>query len=109
MAATYDLNTPIGQTRLYIPDTDTSKPMFSDEELQFLLDENGENPKLAAAAALDIIAGDPQRLAQWSRGSVSATRTASEDIRRRAEQLRSQVTGGIVVGTIRRTDFWGEC
>lgn len=106
MAATYDLSTPVGQTRLYIPDTDTSKPMFSDEELQFLLDENDGHPKLAAAAALDIIAGDPQRLSQWSRGSVSASRAAPEDLRRRADQLRSQVTGGIVVGTIERSDFW---
>lgn len=106
MAATYDLSTPVGQTRLYIPDTDTSKPMFSDEELQFLLDENDGHPKLAAAAALDIIAGDPQRLSQWSRGAVSATRTASEDIRRRATQLRAEARGGIVVGTIVRSDFW---
>jgi len=109
VAANYDLSTPIGQIRLYIPDTDTSKPMFSDEELQFLLDENDGHPKLAAAAALDIIAGDPQRLSQWSRGSVAATRATSDDLRRRATQLRQQVTGGIVVGTIRRTDFWGEC
>src|SRR5690606_34556004 len=109
MAATYDLNTPVGQTRLQIPDTDISKPLFSDEELQYLLKENQNNPKQAAAAALDIIAGDPARLSQWSRGGVSATRGASsEDLRRRAQDLRNQATGtgGIVVGTIERSDFW---
>ena len=98
--------TPIQQARLLIPDSGTS-PMFTDEELHFLLEQNQENPKLAAAEALDIIASDPQRLSSWSRGGVSATRGASsEDLRRRAQDLRSQFTGGIVVGTIKRSDFW---
>jgi len=109
VVASYDLTKPVGQTRLHIPDTDTTKPMFSDAEIDFLLKENKGNVKLAAAAALDIIAGDPARLSQWSRGGVSATRGASsEDLRRRAQDLRNQATGtgGIVVGTIERSDFW---
>jgi len=93
------------QVRLLIPDSGT-KPMFSDEELQFLLSEHGDSPKLAAAEALDIIAGDPQRLASWSRGGVSATRSSSDDLRKRAQQLREQVHGSVRVGTIIRTDFW---
>lgn len=108
MAVTYNLFTPVGQTRLQIPDTDLTKPIFSDEEIEFLLSENDENPKLAAAAALEIIAGDPQRLSQWSRGGVSATRTTAAELRQRAEQLRSEAGAGgrIIVGTIERSDFW---
>lgn len=111
MSATYDLNTPIGKVRLRIPDTNTSNPIFQDEELQLLLDDHSDVEEskavlLAAADALDIIAGDPQRLASWSRGAVSAVRTPTADLRSRAAQLRSQAMGGIVVGTIERTDFW---
>lgn len=97
--------TPLKQVRLLIPDSG-AKPMFSDEELRFLLSEHGDNPKLAAAEALDIIAGDPQRLASWSRGGVSATRPSADDLRKRAQQLREQVHGSVRVGTIVRTDFW---
>src|SRR5690625_3855998 len=97
--------TPVEQTRRLIPDSG-SKPMFGDEELQFLLSENNDDPRLAAAEALEIVAGDPQRLASWSRGGVSATRTSAEDLRQRARQLRERVTGGVIVGTIKRTDFW---
>lgn len=101
----------LAQVRLRIPDSG-SPPMFSDEELQFLLSENGGNPLLAAAEALDIVAGDPARLSQWRRGGVSVSRTAAADIRARAAQLRAQAagsSGGIIVGTIKRSDFWGEC
>ncbi|OUN01415.1 MAG: hypothetical protein BAA04_04825 [Firmicutes bacterium ZCTH02-B6] len=80
--------------------------MFSDEELQFLLSEHGNNPKLAAAAALDIVAGDPRRVSSYSRGGVSATYTTAADLRARAQQLREEARGGIVVGTIQRPDFW---
>lgn len=98
--------TTVQKTRLLIPDTGDN-PMFTDEELLFLLSENQDNPRLAAAEALEIIASDPQRLSSWSRGGVSATRGASsEDLRRRAQDLRAQVTGGIIVGTIERSDFW---
>lgn len=93
------------QVRLLIPDSGP-KPMFSDEELSYLLSEHGDNPKLAAAEALEIVAGDPQRLASWSRGGVSATRSSADDLLRRASQLRAQVHGSIQVGTIERTDFW---
>lgn len=94
------------RTRLLIPDTGDA-PMFSDEELLFLLAENGDDPRLAAADALEIIAGDPQRVQQFSRGGVSVTKSTAEDLRKRAIQLREQATGGIVVGTIERNDFWG--
>lgn len=112
MSITYDLNTPIGKVRLRIPDTNISNPIFQDEELQLLLDdhsgvEESRAVLLAAADALDIIAGDPQRLASWSRGGVSAVRGATaDDLRKRAQQLREQASSGIVVGTIERSDFW---
>lgn len=107
MSATYDLNTPVGQTRFHIPDTNVAKPIFSDAEVEFLLENADANPLLAAAEALETIAGDPARLSSFSRGSVSGTRTTSGEIRRRASELREKAYGGgIIVGTLERTDFW---
>ena len=107
MAATYDLSTPVGQVRFRIPDTDTSKSIFSDEEIGFLLESNEDNPLLAAAEALETIAGDPARLVQFSRGSVSGARTTTEDILKRVRSLREKAYGGgILVGRLERTDFW---
>lgn len=107
MSATYDLNTPVGQARFHIPDTNLSNPIFSDAEIEFLLQSNEDNTLLAAAEALETIAGDPARLSSFSRGSVAGTRTTADDIRRRASSLREKAYGGgIIVGTLERTDFW---
>lgn len=107
MSATYDLETPVGQTRFHIPDTNPSNPIFSDAEIEFLLKNSEDNPLLAAAEALETIAGDPARLSSFSRGSVSGTRTSADEIRRRASSLREKSHGGgIVVGKLERTDFW---
>lgn len=107
MSATYDLNTPVGQTRFHIPDTNLANPMLSDAEIEFLLENAEENPLLAAAEALETIAGDPARLSSFSRGSVAGTRTTADEIRRRASSLREKAHGGgIIVGTLERTDFW---
>jgi len=96
---------PIQQVRLLIPDRGDS-PVFTDEELQFLLSEHNDNPRLAAADALEIIAGDPQRVQQYSRGGVSAAKASSAELMARAQRLREQAKGGMVVGTIVRPDFW---
>lgn len=106
MSATYDLETTIGVVRLLIPDTSTSKPIFTDAELQLLLKENDERPKLAAARAIEIIATDPKRLVAYSRGNVSATRVDSKLLLERASALRAEEVGGIVEGRVERDDFW---
>lgn len=107
MSATYNLETPVGQVRFRIPDTNVANPIFGDAEIEFLLKNAEDNPLLAAAEALETIAGDPARLSSFSRGSVSGTRTTADEIRRRASALREKAHGGgIIVGTLERTDFW---
>jgi len=91
--ATYDLNTPIGQVRFFIPDTDTSRPIFSDEEIEFALSQNRMNPKLAAATCLRVLAGDPRRVSQYNRGGVGAGYTSATDILARADQLEREAKG----------------
>lgn len=82
--------------------------MFSDEELLFLLSNHADNPRLAAADAIEIIARDPGRVATFSRGGVSVTKATSTELMAQARQLRVQAAGGIVVGTMVRPDFWEE-
>ena len=93
MAATYNLATDLGKVRLEIPDTDIRKPIFEDEEIQYFLDVNGGDIYLAAAHALSIIMGDPNRSIQWSRGSVSATKNMQEAIQSRIMQLKAKASG----------------
>lgn len=93
MAATYDLATDLGKVRLEIPDTDIRKPIFEDEEIQYFLDVNEGDIYLAAAHALSVIMGDPNRSIQWSRGSVSATKNMQEAIQSRIIQLKAKAGG----------------
>lgn len=58
MAFSYDLNTNVGKVRLLIRDTDQTKALFQDEELQFFLDQNSANLLLAAADALESLASN---------------------------------------------------
>lgn len=87
MAATYDLGSDVGKVRLEIPDTNIQRPLFSDAELQYFLDTNKKDVYLAAAHALSVILGDPNRSIQWSRGSVSATKNMQEAIQNRINNL----------------------
>ena len=87
--ATYDLKTPIGKVRLEIPDTNVDSPLFTDDEIQHLLEVNHENVSLAAAHALSIILGDPNRSIQWTRGNVSAAKNLAGAIQQRINQLRA--------------------
>jgi hypothetical protein len=56
MVATYDPNTDIGKVRLYTGiETDVTTALLEDEEIQVLIDTEGDL-KLAAAMACDLIA-----------------------------------------------------
>lgn len=92
MTLTYDLTTSIGKTRLYATDTDLSNAIFSDDELQVFLDGTGDAPMLAAAMALDTLAGDAAKLAIKTRqDSISTDPTeVPVQLRAQAERLREQ-------------------
>jgi hypothetical protein len=111
MVATYDLTTPVGKVRLLIPDRDISNALFSDDELTEFLSMGDNNIFLAAADALEAIAGDPQRLRSFTRGSLSGDSQAAINIQRRARQLREQASaallgGRAVMGYLERGDFY---
>jgi len=58
MTFEYDLSTLVGQARLYSQDTSASNAIFSNEEIQVFLDNNGSNVYGAAADALEIVAAN---------------------------------------------------
>src|SRR4051812_7906991 len=56
MSFTYDVTTDAGKVRLIITDTDSSLPIFEDDEIEAYLALKGGRILLAAAQALDTIA-----------------------------------------------------
>lgn len=109
MAFTYDLNTPQGQCRLLIPDTDSANPLFSDAEINaaFQIDSFGIwpmvtgpglpstivsscSPRRAAATLIDSLAGNAGRLASALKvlDIDINTQTAAKDLRAYAKSLR---------------------
>lgn len=58
------LDTNIARVRLLIMDNDVNYRVFSDEEINFFLEENQENIYLASAQALEVNAVDKARLAK---------------------------------------------
>jgi hypothetical protein len=57
--------------RFYIGDTNSAKPLFSDEEILFLLVEFSDDPLSAAAAAAEALAASFSRTTTKSIGSLS--------------------------------------
>lgn len=60
----YDPTTPLGETRLWILDTDLQQPFFSDPEINVFLKDASQNTILAAVYALQVLATDQARLLQ---------------------------------------------
>ena len=102
---TYDLKTSVGKVRFEIPDTDMSKPIFADAEIEYALSVNEDVPGLAAAHCLEVIAGDSRRMLQWSRGNVSSGKISPTDLLMRASRIRQRAQG-IVSIPMKRGDWW---
>lgn len=96
-----DFSTVVGQVRLLIGDTD---PMsyegdegtyryFSDAEIDGFLGLCGEEPRLAAARALETIAASQALLLKsWSTDDLTVRGEAiAESLRKLAKQLRDEV------------------
>jgi hypothetical protein len=91
-----DYSTDNGRVRLLIPDTDADNQLLIDPQIEALLSMEG-SVKLAAAAALEIIASNEALV-----GKVIKTQDLSTDgpkvaaeLRSRAKDLRQQVDEGV--------------
>jgi hypothetical protein len=90
-----DLSTDIGRVRLLINDTDQSREVFSDTEVQAFLDLEGGIVKLAAAQILDTIADDEALTSKVIRSqdlNTDGTKVAAI-LRARAASLRADARG----------------
>ena len=87
-----DYTTPIGLTRLLIPDTDEAAFLFLDAEITAFLGLNAANPRRAAAEALEALASNEALVSKVIRTqdlSTDGAKVAAE-LRARAKQLRAQ-------------------
>jgi hypothetical protein len=96
MSVSYDVSTDLGKTRLLTFDTDTTNPIYQDEEHQAFLDLNAGNVRLAAAQAIDAIAGNEayvQKMIKMLDLMTNGPQTAMA-LRAAADELRRQVYEG---------------
>jgi hypothetical protein len=96
MSVSYDVTTDLGKVRLLSFDTDASNPIFQDEEHQAFLDLNAGNIRLAAAQAIDIVAGNEayvQKMIKMLDLMTNGPQTAKA-LREGADELRRQVYEG---------------
>ena len=103
IAFTYDVGTAVGQVRLYAGDTDPEglnrtggDRTRTDEEILYLLSQNGNDARFAAAALLDSKAAEYASMAISVRqgGLAQDFRQRSWQLRQSADSLRARV--GIV-------------
>jgi hypothetical protein len=100
--------TPRDEVRLEISDTDVSTPLFSDAELDLLLERNSDSVLLAAAHACDILATryasqvDFDALDQKS--FKLSQRSKAYAAQARALRERASKEGGLVVQSVSRRD-----
>lgn len=90
MTFTIDPTTDIGAVRMIVQDKEEITAMFSDEEITKLLSMNGEDVRLAAAAALDIMASSQAMILKVIRILDLSTDGAAvaRALREHAAQLR---------------------
>ena len=91
-----DYETDVGRVRLLIPDTDEDNTLLIDPQIDALLTMEG-TVKLAAAAALDIIASSEALVSKVIRTQDLQTDGAkvAAELRARAAGLRQQVDDGV--------------
>lgn len=90
---TYDLTTPTGEVRLYIPDCTPGAWLFSDAEIGVFLRREGGQVECAAAAALGVVATSTARTEQYIKTNaieLDGVKPA-EFLLKRAKALREQV------------------
>lgn len=105
MTFTYDstdVSTTLAKVRLEIGDTDSTAPLFTDEELNVYITARGENILLAAADVCDAAATKYARAYNFETDGQRFDRSKlSEAFRLRAADLRSRAHGVTTVDSTR--------
>lgn len=109
MTFTYDstdLSTALAQVRRLIHDTVAATALFTDEEIAWFLEEQGEDVYHAAAMALDAVANDQSKLGIMLKigNYQSDTRGLAKDLRDQAQGLR-EMSPYVEASELAVTDF----
>lgn len=79
------------EVRFLIQDTDAQDPLLQDEEINFLLNQNNDQTKIAAIKAAEVISSQFSRLADTTIGDFSIKHSQrAQTFMQLAEQLRDQ-------------------
>lgn len=96
------ITTPLDETRLLLGDTDTDNVVLFDEELDWFLSENSDDPYLAAADACDALATRFARQYDFTTDQQSFSRSQmSKAYASRGKELRAGRVGVTSVVTTR--------
>ena len=107
MSSTYDLGTDVGKLRLLISDKDIANALFSDEELQFFIDEATGNLYYAGYAAFHALVRDRSLLAKRiKREGYESEQHAIKELCDIAHDLKEQGASinGVQTGTLSLSD-----
>lgn len=99
MTFTLDLSQDRGKVRLLIPDRDSVNPLFQDDEIDAFLGIEDDEPKLAAALALEVCASDNTLVLKVIRLLDLSTDgpAVAGALMKRADALRQQVADEVVL------------
>lgn len=110
---TYDLSTNVGRMRRTIPDNDDEDFLWSDEELQSFIDDEGDWRR-ATALALETMASDSaytlqvikiQQLSTNGAETARALLNRATQLRSQAEQADANEEGGFDIIEMVHNDF----
>ena len=109
MSFTYDLDTALGQVRFLVPDNDANAYDLQDAEIEYMLDQVGNNVKAAAVSACKWLARKYSKKANFSADGLSIQHSQrAAEFAARAKELEVELLGGISSVAIERQDGYSE-
>lgn len=103
------VTTDLDKFRLEIGDTDSTAPLFNDDEAEYFLDRRAGNVLQAAADACEALARKFARQFDFSEDGQSFKRSQmAAAYRQMAKDLRSRASGGVSTASFTRVDGYSE-
>jgi len=105
MAYTYDITTARGQVRFLIPDNNILTAELQDDEIDYLLDERGDDVTAATIDACMQLSRRYAQLVSFKADGLSMQHSQrAKQYAERADALAGDAAGGIVSAGLNRQD-----
>lgn len=109
MAFTYDLTTNVGKVRLTIPDNDSTAYDLEDAEISYFLGVVGNNVTAAAVKCCRWLARKYSKKVSFTADGLTMQHTQrAAEFAQRADELESELYGGISTSTLIRSDGYSD-